>query len=112
MGSVATQAARPGRGVAFAASVVQVPTAVPTSHASQVPAQALSQQTPSAHGNPFTQSAEVLQVWPCLLLHAPVASHVPAQTVGSSWFFTATHTLAEQVWHAPEQSLRLVQPTH
>ena len=36
----------------------------------------------------------VLQVCPCLLLHAPVASHVPAQRpLGSLPFFTAA-----QVW--------------
>jgi hypothetical protein len=92
--------------------VVQVPADVPTLQASQDPVQALSQHTPSAQGKLFTQSDEVLHVCPCLFLHAPVASQVPVQTVGSSWFFTATHTLAVQVWHAPEQSLRLVQPTH
>jgi len=93
-------------------TVVHVPTLLGSAHAWHCPEQAPSQHTPSAQGKLFTQSDEVLHVCPCLLLHAPVASQVPVQTVGSSWFFTATHTLAVQVWHAPEQSLRLVQPTH
>ncbi len=71
-------------GVAFVPNVVHVPADVPTSQASQEPLQALSQQYPSAQGNPFAQSEALLQVWPCLLLHAPVASQVPVQPEGSS----------------------------
>ena len=101
-------------GCEFAARVVQVPKEVAMLQASHDPVQALSQQVPSgeqvvplAHPPPT-----VWQVCPCLLLHAPVASHVPAHTPGSSWFLTAVHTPFVHVWQAPAQSLRFVHPTH
>jgi hypothetical protein len=77
--------------------------------------QALLQHTPS--GEQVVPAAQpppaVWQVWPCLLLHAPVLSQVPAQTPGSSWPLSAVHTPPEeQVWHTPPQSLRLTHPTH
>jgi hypothetical protein len=76
--------------------------------------QALSQHTPSgAHVVPAAQPPPaVSQVWPCLLLQAPVLSQVPAQTPGSSWLFTALQTRPVQVWHSPAQSLRVTHPTH
>jgi hypothetical protein len=73
--------------------------------------QAVSQQIPSAQVPP-TQSLLALQVWPCLLLHAPVLSQVPAQTPGSSWFFTAVQAPLVHAWHALAQSLRFTHPTH
>ena len=77
--------------------------------------QVLLQQTPS--GEQVVPAAQpAATVWhdcPCLLLHAPVLSQVPTHTPGSSWFFTAMHTPAEeQVRHAPAQSLRVTHPTH
>ena len=82
--------------------------------ASHDPVQALSQQVPSgeqvvplAHPPPA-----VWQVCPCLLLHVPVESHVPAHTPGSSWFLTTLHAPFVHTWQAPAQSLRFVHPTH
>ena len=85
------------------------------SHAMHGPAQVWSQQTPS--GEQVVPAAQpppaVWQVCPCLLLHAPVLSQVPAHRPGSSWFLSAVHTPPEeQVWHTPPQSLRFVHPTH
>ena len=62
-----------------------LPSRPATSHAWQAPVHALSQQYPSTHIVPLTQpAATVVQVWPCLLLHVPAASQVPAQRpVGS-----------------------------
>ena len=51
---------------------------------SQDPVQARSQQKPSAQVVPATQPpAVVWQVWPRLLLHVPVASHVPGHAARS-----------------------------
>jgi hypothetical protein len=65
-----------------------------------------SQQYPSgAHIVPPTQpAATVWHGWPCLLLQAPVASHVPAHESVSSAFLTATQTLPVHVWQTPVQS--------
>jgi hypothetical protein len=49
--------------------------------------QVLSQQRSSAQLPP-TQSPLALQVWPCVALHAPVLSQVPAQKPESSWLLT------------------------
>jgi hypothetical protein len=56
--------------------------------------------------------ATIEQSCPCLLLHAPWLSQVPAHLVRSSWFFTATQAPAEQAWHTPLQSLRCTHSTH
>ena len=72
------------------------------------PEQAVSQQIPSGEQVvPLAQpAATVWQVWPFLLLHAPVASHVPVQRpLGSSWLMAATQAwLVLQVWQVPAQS--------
>jgi hypothetical protein len=44
--------------------------------------QVLSQQRSSAQLPP-TQSPLALQVWPCVALHAPVLSQVPARAVAA-----------------------------
>jgi hypothetical protein len=77
------------------------------SQAWQEPAHAVLQQYPSgAQVVPLTQPLPVMQVCPCLLLQAPVPSHVPAQLSGSSAFVTATQLpAAEQAWQLPGQSL-------
>jgi len=56
------------------------------------PAQALLQQYPSTQDVPEMQpAATVLQVCPCLLLHVPLASHVPAhRPLGSFALLTDT----------------------
>jgi len=84
------------------------------SQASQEPAQALSQQTPSGEQLvPLTHPpATDWQVWPFLALHLPVASQVPAQNPVSSWLLTTVQTLSVHAWHVPVQSLRLTHPTH
>ena len=95
---VATHALWPLWGSVPELSVVQVPSAPPTSHASQLPVQALSQQIPSGEQVvPLTQpAATVTQAWPFLLLQVPVASQVPAQRpLGSSALTAET-----QVWLA------------
>jgi len=74
----------------------QVPSLPGRSQAIQRAAQAWSQQYPSGlQGDPATQPPVVVpQVWPRLLLQAPVASQVPAQRpLGSSLPITAA-----QVW--------------
>jgi hypothetical protein len=84
------------------------------SQASHDPVHALSQHTPSGeHVVPAAHPPPaVWQVWPCLLLQAPVLSQVPVHTPGSSWLLTVLHTPLVQVWHAPAQSPRLTHPTH
>jgi hypothetical protein len=78
---------------------VQVPSEPAVSQVSQDPVQALSQQYPS--GEQLVPAAQpavtVWQVCPCLLLHAPVASQVPAQALRSSWFLSAVQTPFVQV---------------
>jgi hypothetical protein len=84
------------------------------SQASHDPVHALSQQTPSGeHVVPAAQPPPAAwQIWPCLLLQAPVLSQVPAHTPGSSPFLMALHTPPMQVWHSLAQSLRVTHPTH
>ncbi|MFL5304107.1 MAG: hypothetical protein ACJ8F1_02790 [Polyangia bacterium] len=101
-------------GVAPAERFVQVPWWPAMSQATHEPVQAVSQQTPSGeHVVPETQPPPaVVQVWPCLLLHAPAASHVPAQRpFGSSALFAATQlcVVVSHFMHVPEQSLLLQQ---
>lgn len=67
------------------------------SQASQDPVQALSQQWPSEQNVTPAQSEAAWQACPCVLLHAPVASHVPGQAPVSSWLLTAVQTPFVQV---------------
>lgn len=87
----------------------QVPGVMPLQN-SHEPVQAVLQQTPSAQF-PVTHWAAAVQGWPCFVLHAPLASHVPAQRpVGSSMPLTATQAwlVVLHVAQLPGQS-RLVQ---
>jgi hypothetical protein len=72
------------------------------------------QQKPSTQGSPPAQSELALQACPCVALHAPVESHVPAHRLESesAWPFTAVQTPLVHARQAPAQSLRLVHPTH
>lgn len=81
------------------------------SQASQELVQAVLQQMPSgAQVVPVTQPLPVMQVWPRLLLQAPVASQVPGQLSVSSALVTATHApAAEHVRQVPAQSLAVQQ---
>jgi hypothetical protein len=91
--SVAVQAVWPLCGAEPALRVVQVPGFAAMSHASHVPVQALSQQTPSGEQVvPLAQSVAVdWQLWPFFFLQTPEASQVPVHTLfGSSWFLAAT----------------------
>ena len=60
---------------------LHVPTKPARSHAMHEAPQAVSQQTPSGEQvvPPTQPAATVWQVCPCLLLHVPVPSQVPAQ---------------------------------
>ena len=85
-------------------TLAQVPSAPPVllpRQERQAWLQVLSQHTPS--GEQVVPAAQpppaVWQVCPCLLLQAPVLSHVPAQTPGSSWLLTALQTPPVRVWH-------------
>jgi hypothetical protein len=89
------------------ATGLQVPARPGRLQARQDPVHAWSQHTPSAHVEPARQPPAVaVQVCPRLLLHAPVASQVPAQRpFGSSLFTAATQAwFAEHVMHGPAQS--------
>ena len=58
-------------------------------------------------------AATVLQVWPCLLMQAPVASQVPAQRpFGSSMLLAAAQAwlVGSQTMHVPVQSALVQQP--
>ena len=94
------------------ATGVQVPRKPVMSHAWQDPEHAVSQQMPSgAQVVPLAHPpTTVWQVWPFLLLHVPVASHVPRQRpVESSCPTTATQAWPdEQAWQGPGQSVAMV----
>jgi hypothetical protein len=68
------------------AQVPSFPSVLLPRHEWQAWPHAVSQHTPSGEQVvPAAQPlATVRQVWPCLLLHAPVLSHVPGQRPGSS----------------------------
>jgi hypothetical protein len=93
---------------------VQVPWWPLTSHATHEPVQAVLQQTPSGEQVvPEMQPPEaVVQVCPCLLLHAPALSQVPAQRpFGSSMLLAATQAWVEasHFIQVPGQSVSLQQ---
>lgn len=95
-----------------AARFVHVPRCPARSHATQEPVHAVSQHTPSGEQVvPETHPpATVLQVCPCLLLHAPDESHVPAhRPFGSSMPLAGTHAWVDvsHFTHEPVQSLLL-----
>ena len=112
---MAVQAVWPLCGAEPALRVVQVPGFAARSHASHVPVQALSQQTPSGEQVvPLAQSvAADWQPWPFFFLQTPEASQVPAHTLfGSSWFLAATQVWSDpQVMQVPVQSDAAQQPT-
>ena len=90
----------------------QVPVARPvlaSKHELQVVLQAMLQQTPSTQLKP-ARHPPAGQVWPCVPLHAPLASQVPPQLSVSGPFFTAAQTLFAQVWQTPVHSLAWQQP--
>jgi hypothetical protein len=85
------------------------------SQATHEPVQAVLQQIPSGEQVVLeTQpAATVLQVCPCLLLHAPAESQVPAQRpLGSSTFLAATQVwvVESQLMQVPVQSLFVQHP--
>jgi hypothetical protein len=85
------------------ATVPQVP--VELAHVWHEAPQAVLQQCRSAQ-RPVTQSVPTAQVWPCLVLQAPVESQVsvPMQLSGSSALVTATQVPPPpvQAWHFPQ----------
>jgi hypothetical protein len=84
------------------ARLVQVPCSPGRSQATQEPVQALLQQYPSGEQvvPPTHPPATVLQVCPCLLLQAPLASQVPTQRPFGSSTFTAATQVCVLVLHA------------
>jgi hypothetical protein len=79
-----------------------------------VPLQALSQQYPSTQVVPAMHpAATVVHVCPCLLLHVPAASHVPAhRPLGSFMLLTGAQACAvvSQVVQVAVQSVFVQQP--